>query len=63
MRPGLRALVFAAGLVLAGCESGNERKNDAGPPIELNPKGPGAMKSPDEGGGAGVPKGMEKGKK
>lgn len=46
---------------IIGCGGGNNASsNDTGPPIEMNSKGPGSMKAPDQGGGAGVPGKMTK---
>jgi hypothetical protein len=57
-------LAVAAVIAATGCgPGGDERKNDAGPSIQMNPKGPGAMRPPDQGGGSGIPTKMEQGKK
>jgi hypothetical protein len=61
-----RYVVMLAMAVLApGCGSGGgtERKNDPGPPIQMNPSGPGAMQPPGKGGPAGLPDRMQKPKK
>jgi hypothetical protein len=54
-------MMLAAAVLALGCGScgGNERKNDPGPPIKLNPSGPGAMKPPGEGGQTGLPQKMQ----
>ena len=45
-------MMLAVAVLALGCGSGggNERKNDPGPPIQMNPSGPGPMQPPGEGG-------------
>jgi hypothetical protein len=54
-------MMLAVTVLALGCGSGggNERKNDPGPPIQLNPSGPGAMQPPGTGGQTGLPQKME----
>jgi hypothetical protein len=49
-----RFILLLLGIGLAasatiGCGSNSERPNDAGPPIQENPEGPGPMPLPEEG--------------
>jgi hypothetical protein len=63
MRRGV--LMLAVTVLAIGCGSGggNERKNDPGPPIQMNPGGPGPLQPTGEGGQTGLPQKMQDQKK
>jgi hypothetical protein len=54
-------LTLAVAVLTLGCGSGggDERKNDPGPPIQMNPSGPGAMQPPGKGSQTGLPQKMQ----
>jgi hypothetical protein len=57
----VKVALFLGVVVVSGCGQGDSnRENDPGPPIQMNPDGPGAMKPPGEGGGSTLPAEMEK---
>jgi hypothetical protein len=63
MRSVICGLVTSVALLASvGCDSGgnNAGGKESGPPIQTNPKGPGAMSPPGSGGKAGVPESMNK---
>jgi hypothetical protein len=65
MVAGVRIVVAAACCaLLVGCgQGGNQRQNDPGPPIQMNPAGPGPMQPPSAGGESTLPPSMVEKKK